>query len=203
VGQVEESVQSLRIWTHHKLFHGCCLLLFGLLFCYTWVLGHFACCCTLYSFAILGCSAILSTWYLNESKWTVSELTLSEPDLYIFRPIWVLLLSLVEAFFVTLLWTPCGIWTIPHYGLWADACFGWSSKFLLNIESTPIQLVAWNNPFKLYMTKPWAGKLDKTKHPAKGQRKNKGKGCTPSQKCKNPNWVILHTSLMFCNFASD
>ncbi len=134
-----------------------CLLLYSLLLCYTWALGHFVCGCTLYSFAILGCSAILSTWYLNESKWTVSELTLSEPDLYIFRPIWVLLLSLVEAFFVTLLWTPCGIWTIPHYGLWADACFGWSSKFLLSIESTPIQLVAWNNPFKLrlYMMKPW------------------------------------------------
>jgi hypothetical protein len=41
------------------------------------------------------------------------------------------------------------------------------------------------------------GKLDKTKHPAKGQRTNKGKGFTPSQKCKNPNWVTLHTSLMF------
>jgi hypothetical protein len=43
VGQVEECVQSLRIWTHRKLFHGCCLLLFPLLFCYTWVLGHSVC----------------------------------------------------------------------------------------------------------------------------------------------------------------
>jgi hypothetical protein len=36
-----------------------CLLLYSLLLWYTWVLGHFVCCCTLYSFAILGCSAIL------------------------------------------------------------------------------------------------------------------------------------------------
>jgi hypothetical protein len=116
-----------------------CLLLYSLLFGYTWVLGHF--------------EHVIFKWV----KVTVSELTLSEPDLYTFRPIWVLLLSLVGAFFVTLLWTPSGIWTIAHYGLWADACFGWSSKFLPNIESTPIQLVAWNNPFKLRLCvmKPW------------------------------------------------
>ncbi len=74
MGQVEECVQSLRIWTHQKLFHGYCLLLFHLLFCYTWVLGHFVCCCTLYSLAILGCLAtlfvvVLFTLWLYLGAW--------------------------------------------------------------------------------------------------------------------------------------
>jgi hypothetical protein len=89
------------------------------------------------------------------------------------------------AFFVTLLWTSCGIWTIPHYGLWADACIGWSSKFLLNIESTPIQLVAWNNPFKLrlYMMETLASLIKQsTQQRAKGR--TKGKDALPAKSAK-------------------
>jgi hypothetical protein len=121
---------------------GCSAILFvlySLFFCYTWVLSHF-------EHMIFKWVKVNSVWTHPLWTWSVHiQTNLGSPTKF------------SGAFFVTLLWTPCGIWTIPHYGSWADACFGWSSKFLLNIESTPIQLVAWNNPFKLrlYMMKRW------------------------------------------------